>query len=269
MPMRSVEDYKARGLALTLDEGHRFVADTVVDAMIAIGGPLPGRPITFSATNDAGEFVDRQITGREALVLFIERAARGFYFESKEQVRPTARQLVGEFEAVALAALKLLDQLKAGAARDINDRPSSQKFGELVPLATEEDETAGPGRSDAIAGGILDHNGRELLQDAVRGVVSLARWAEAAVEHKEPTAEARPIEQRNENDEALDAFVGRVVTDCWHLVCGREIVEGPKLCSFVQRALLGVNVMHSEDSVRERIRRALGRRGKTKSKRPF
>jgi hypothetical protein len=266
MPKRSIGEYKPVGLALASDDGYGFVSDRVVAEMVSIGGPLPTRPIAISVLDDVGKTVDAQISGRKAMQHFLNRAARGLHLAREDQVKPTARQLAAEFEGIAIAARRLLVRLKVGSTGDTNNMPQSLRFGGMLPFAAQEAERLVQGRHDPMADEVFEWSGDELLQEAVRGVDRLARWADAARARKERTARERPTIKRNEGDTALDDYVGRVVVDCWCVVCGHEIAEGPKLFSFVRCALDGVGVKLSDAAVRDRIRRAMGRRGKSKSK---
>ena len=91
------------------------------------------------------------------------------------------------------------------------------------------------------------------------------RWADERA-RQEQMAKRRPMPKRNQGDKALDNFVGTVAATCWLTIYGREITDGPKLIAFVQAAVRGVGEKRSEDAVRDRVRRVLRGRGKSKPK---
>jgi hypothetical protein len=147
--------------------------DSAIEAIIAIAGEPPLGPFTISIVSADR---DEQVSGRAALQHHLENAARAFAMARGEQSRPTARQLEKEFSGIAATARRLLNRLRVGPDRDVDDMPTSLLSGGLLPFALKEAETSKRSTSD-------------LLQDAVQGVERIARYANAARARQKQIAE--------------------------------------------------------------------------------
>lgn len=268
MAKSSIDAYRPVGLAKALDRDHRYVSDACLASLIKIAGELPGEPVGVQKTGDDGLFYFTEVEAREALQIYAESAATTYHVVRELLSRPTATQAAIEYERIETAARKLLITLRVGSPADPDNMPPLLREYGLLPYANQEAdelEAARPGRRDGM---VHLHFGSSLMRSAIKGIAGIEKWAAAARAAAQQKvnyewAGTRPPRGRRaprESNRAMDEFVSCVVDDCWKVVFGRQVADGPALIKFIRAAALGIGVKLSADAARERLRKHLGRR---------
>ena len=238
----------------------------MVEAIVAAAGRVPGRnPYAISIIAADGRFVDKVVTGRTALRCVLEQAEHLYLALNRRRQQRSELELAADFERIEAAARRLLAALKVGPDHDVAAMPADLRRGGLQAFAAIEAHASAGGR----AGSPHDaSDGEALLRCAVRGVGRLARWAGAARERAKRRASIGPVKPRNQGDRALDAFIVHVVDNGWCLIYGRQPTDSAPLRRFVRAAARGIGRPLSDDAARERLRRLMERRGKSKGRNP-
>jgi len=230
--------------------------DEMIDKMIEIAGPLPERRFSIYFIGENRDVEERLGTAREALHQAIGQAHMEFVTidEAEWTQRNKQRQHdLRRIETLATSMLELTQKLE-----DAQFRLAAADEASLARSSLSEFDLMWGGLGNPML------NGTGRLRVALAGVTALRRWAKIAAEAHMQRAQARmPTERsgaRHQGNVRLNRYIQAIVTLCWRDVWGHQVVDGPKLYSFVIVAAKYVNVPLSRDGSRERIRRIFGMR---------
>ncbi len=272
MAKRSIENYKPVGLANALEPGHRFGPKALVAELIEAAAPLPVRTYeTTLVTPLSGNLVERPLSARAKFILSVEKAAAAYHLASEDRTKPSALQLSKEFRAIEQAAFKLLRTLQAGEHGDLDKVPYAIRYDGLQAWAALELEHAAKAHTEPFMP--REPVAETRVRAALKGVAAIKRWASSAHKRKLETFEreqkmrsnANAAAARHDGNAPLNEYLYRVFTDCWWGIAQREITDAPKPIAFCKLAARVVGVKLRDDGARDRLRRMLGRRGKSEA----
>ncbi len=256
----------------------RFYTDSAIDRIIEAAGGLPPGNVLPDGDVDLSIYDldgnalglprdDRLVDRRTELGCRLELVAQNWDVKRQLQKRPTHRQRAQEFARVETAATRLLTALSVPEDGDTDAMPPSLRHGGLQAYAAKEAETHGQ---------FSRYTGKGLLDESIKGVARLRRWAGAARKRAEALI-PRNGRGGHTGDKALDILFGDLVgiwLDVFEQTPATALNAkgqpgGPYL-RFLRASLEPLGVTMTGEALRDRVRRLFqGKRrrpGKSKRK---
>lgn len=256
----------------------RFYTDDDIGRIIKAAGGLPPGNVLPDGDVDLSIYDldgnalglprdDRLVDRRTELGCRLELAAQNWDVKRQLQKRPTHRQRARAFARIETDATRLLTALSVPEDGDTEAMPPALLYGGLQAYAAKEAETHGQ---------FSRYTGKGLLDESIKGVARLHRWAAAARKRAEALI-PRDGPGGHTGDKALNTLFGDLA-GIWLDIFERTPATalnatgqpGGPFLRFLRASLDPLPVTMTDEAIRDRARRLFQgkprRPGKSKRK---